>query len=212
MESFQTEEQQVEAIKGFWKEYGNLVIGGIILGFSGFIGFNLYKDSKLADEVAVTDSYIELQEAAGKTPEKFAAQAQSFIDNNSETGFASLAALALAKEAVDKQDWQAAQTHLTSAINKAKDEGTKAVATLRLARVQIQAEQIEQALTTLATDLPESFLASVEALKGDAYILQGKKELARAAYQTAIDNQGLAADPNLQMKLDDLAQVTSIAE
>ena len=42
MDVYQTEEQQVEAIKGFWKEYGIAVIAGLVLGFAGFIGFNYY--------------------------------------------------------------------------------------------------------------------------------------------------------------------------
>ena len=47
-------------------------------------------------------------------------------------------------------------------------------------------------------------------IKGDTYLLQGKKELARNAYQTAIDADGLASSPNLQMKLDDLATAVNI--
>lgn len=212
MENFQTEEQQVEAIKGFWKEYGNLVIGGLILGFSGFIGFNYYQDSKLASEVEVTESFIQLQENAQKAPASFAQESEKFIQANSDSAYASLAGFALAKTAIGNKDWAAAEQHLTTAIEQSADKGIKAVGSLRLARVQIQADKVDEALVTLGKEYPVSFLASVESLKGDAYLQQGKNELARAAYQTAIDNNGLQADPNLQMKLDDLAQVTTLAK
>ncbi|MGJ8690844.1 MAG: YfgM family protein [Thalassotalea sp.] len=211
MENFQTEEQQVEAIKGFWKDHGNSVIGGLIIGFSGFIGFNFYQDSKLASETAVTDSYIAFQESAEKSPETLAEQGESFIQANADSAYASLTAFAIAKDAVSHQDWTAAEKHLNTAIEKSADAGIKAVASLRLARVLIQADKVEQALTTLAQEYPSAFLANVESLKGDAYLMQGKKELARTAYQTAIDNKGLQADPNLQMKLDDLAAVSTLA-
>ena len=57
METYQTEEQQVEAIKKFWQENGNYIISGLVLGFAGFIGFNYYKDNKLAQEEAVAAEY-----------------------------------------------------------------------------------------------------------------------------------------------------------
>ena len=62
----------------------------------------------------------------------------------------------------------------------------------------------------MAQPLPESFRAAIEEIKGDTYLLQGKKELARNAYQAAIDADGLASSPNLQMKLDDLATAVNI--
>jgi len=210
VEVYQTEEQQVEAIKGYWQENGNMIIAGIVLGFAGFIGFNFYKDNVLEQEIAVSDSYQTLIENSTKDKAAFAENAQKFISENANTSYASLTALALAKEAADKKDWQAAQTQLTTALNSAPTEGIKGIVSLRLARVQIQLEQYEEALTTLAKPLPASFTAAIEEVKGDTYLLQGKKELARNAYQAAIAADGLASSPNLQMKLDDLATAVNL--
>lgn len=210
MEIYQTEEQQVEAIKGYWAENGNMIIAGIALGFAGFIGFNVYKDSKLEEELAVSDSYQTLIEASVNDKATFAQNAEKFISENAGTSYESLTALALAKEFATDKDWENAQAQLTVAINSAPSDGIKAIASLRLARVQIQQEQYEQALSTLAQPLPESFRAAIEEIKGDTYLLQGKKELARNAYQAAIDADGLASSPNLQMKLDDLATAVNI--
>ncbi len=210
MEVYQTEEQQVEAIKSYWEENGNMIIAGIALGFAGFIGFNLYKDSKLDDELAISDSYQVLIENSVKDKAAFGANAEKFITENSDTSYASLTALALAKEAAANKDWQSAQTQLMAAIKSAPSDGIKGIASLRLARVQIQQEQYEQALTTLAKPLPESFTAEIEEIKGDSYLLQDKKELARNAYQAAIAADGLASSPNLQMKLDDLATAINL--
>lgn len=210
MEIYQTEEQQVEAIKGYWAENGNMIIAGIALGFAGFIGFNVYKDSKLEEELAVSDSYQTLLEASVNDKATFAQNAEKFISENAGTSYESLTALALAKEFATDKDWENAQAQLTVAINSAPSDGIKAIASLRLARVQIQQEQYEQALSTLAQPLPESFRAAIEEIKGDTYLLQGKKELARNAYQAAIDADGLASSPNLQMKLDDLATAVNV--
>ncbi len=210
MEIYQTEEQQVEAMKGYWEENGNMIIAGIALGFAGFIGFNLYKDSKLDDELAVSDSYQTLIESSVKDKAAFGVNAEKFISENSGTSYVSLTALALAKEAAANKDWPSAQTQLMAALKSAPSDGIKGIASLRLARVQIQQEQFEQALATLAEPLPESFTAAIEEIKGDTYLLQDKKELARNAYQAAITADGLASSPNLQMKLDDLATAINL--
>jgi predicted negative regulator of RcsB-dependent stress response len=207
---YQTEEQQVEAIKGYWEENGNMIIAGIVLGFAGFIGFNYYKDNKLADELAISNNYQTLIEASAKDKKAFNDNATKFISENPTTSYASLTALALAKEAASTQDWVAAQVQLTSAIESAPTEGIKGIASLRLARVQIQLEEYDQAFVMLAKPLPESFTAAVEEIKGDIYLLQGKKELARNSYQVAIAADGLASSPNLQMKLDDLATAVNL--
>jgi len=207
---YQTEEQQVEAIKSYWEENGNMIVAGIVLGFAGFIGFNLYKDNKLDNEIAISDSYQTLIENSAIDKAAFGEKAQKFINENGNTSYVSLTALALAKDAADKKDWQGAQTQLTAALESAPTEGIKGIASLRLARVQIQQNQYEQALATLAKPLPESFVAAIEEIKGDIYLLQGKKELARSAYQAAITADGLASSPSLQMKLDDLATAVNL--
>ncbi len=212
MDIYQTEEQQVEAIKGYWEKNGNTIIAGIVLGFAGFIGFNFYQDNKLDQELALSDSYQALLAESEKDAEAFTADGQAFVQANAKSSYASLMALSLAKQAATHKDWAQVQQQLTLAIEKAPTDGIKAIESLRLARVQVQLEQYSEALATLAKPLPESFTAAVEEIKGDTYVLQGKKELARNAYQVAIAADGLTTSPALQMKLDDLAQANALPE
>ena len=210
MEIYQTEEQQVEAIKSYWQQNGNTIIAGISLGFAGFIGFNLYQDNKFEEELLVSDSYQTLIEQSGKDAEAFTANGEKFISENGNNSYVSLTALALAKESATHKDWPQVQKQLTTAIESAPTDGIKAIASLRLARVQVQLEQYSDALATLNNNLPESFTAAIEEIKGDAYLQQGKNDLARSAYQAAIAADGIATSPSLQIKLDDLAQVTTL--
>ena len=210
MEIYQTEEQQVEAIKSYWQQNGNTIIAGIALGFAGFIGFNLYQDNQFEQEVAVSDSYQTLIEQSSKDAEAFTANGEKFISENGNNSYVSLTALALAKESATHKDWKQVQKQLTTAIESAPTDGIKAIASLRLARVQVQLEQYSDALATLNSNLPESFTAAIEEIKGDAYLQQGKDDLARNAYQAAIAADGIATSPSLQIKLDDLAQVTTL--
>ncbi|PKI12892.1 YfgM family protein [Colwellia sp. 12G3] len=210
MEIYQTEEQQVEAIKSYWQQNGNTIIAGIALGFAGFIGFNLYQDNKFEQELAVSDSYQTLIEQSGKNDKNFTANGEKFISENGTNSYVTLTALALAKESATHKDWEQVQKQLTAAIESAPTDGIKAIASLRLARVQVQLEQYSDALVTLNSNLPVSFTAAIEEIKGDAYLQQGKNELARSAYQAAIAADGIATSPSLQIKLDDLAQVTTL--
>lgn len=210
MEIYQTEEQQVEAIKSYWQQNGNTIIAGITLGFAGFIGFNLYQDNQFEQEVAVSDSYQTLIEQSSKDAKAFTANGEKFISENGNNSYVSLTALALAKESATHKDWKQVQKQLTTAIESAPTDGIKAIASLRLARVQVQLEQYSDALVTLNSNLPESFTAAIEEIKGDAYLQQGKNDLARNAYQAAIAADGIATSPSLQIKLDDLAQVTTL--
>jgi len=210
VEIYQTEEQQVEAIKGYWAQNGNTIMAGIALGFAGFIGYNFYQDNQLEQELAVSDSYQTLIEQSGKDAKAFAANGEKFINENGNNSYVALTALALAKDAASHKDWAQVQKQLNTAIKSAPTDGIKAIASLRLARVQVQLEQYADALATLNSNLPESFTAAVEEIKGDAYLQQGKKDLARNAYQAAIAADGIATSPSLQIKLDDLAQVTTL--
>jgi|TARA_B110000014_G_scaffold244802_1_gene216266 predicted negative regulator of RcsB-dependent stress response len=206
MEIYQTEEQQEEAIKNYLKDNGNTIIAGLVLGLGGFVGFNYYQDNKLGQELALADSYQILVESSADDSNAFIEQGQAFVADNNKSSYASLTALALAKESAKYEDWSQVEKELLTAIENAPNEGIKAIATLRLARVQVQQEAYTEALTTLEQPIATSFVDQVEEIKGDAYLLQGKKDQARAAYQKAIAANGLDANPSLQMKLDDLAQ------
>ena len=187
------------------------------------------KTSKIEKQIASDeDSLTPEQEAAAKEKEKKVADAaakkskakaaaadkirkrKEAEKNTAEKAAANAKAKRLKEEAAAKKDWSSAQTQLIAALKSAPSDGIKGIASLRLARVQIQQEEFDQALATLAKPLPESFTAAIEEIKGDTYLLQGKKELARNAYQAAIAADGLASSPNLQMKLDDLATAINL--
>ena len=210
MEIYQTEEQQVEAIKGYWERNGKTIIAGLVIGLGSFIGFNKYQDNQFEQQLMVSDNYQTIIDGSTANPEAFIAEGETFISENSDSSYASLTALALAKKSASHQDWVEVQKQLTTAINSAPTAGIKAIASLRLARVQVQLEQFSEALVTLNSDLPASFTAAIEEIKGDTYLQQGKNDLARNAYQAAIAADGLATSPSLQIKLDDLAQITTL--
>jgi len=206
VEIYQTEEQQVEAIKSFWQQNGNAVIAGVVLGLGGFAAYGYYQDYTLTQQVATADSYLNNVEQNGKNISQFDKAGEQFIAKHGDSSYAVFTAFAIAKNAVAAKNWKQAENELNIAIAKAPNSGLKAIALVRLARVQIQQQQYAQALASLAKPMPKSFTATVEDIKGDVYRLQNKKQLALAAYQESINAGGLTTNPALQTKVDDLAE------
>jgi predicted negative regulator of RcsB-dependent stress response len=205
MDIYSTEEQQAEAIKRFFRENGLSLALGVIVGLGGLYGWKAYNQNQITTAEQASDAYTKLVES-----DSVLASADAFISENKDTQYATLAAFVAAKEAVDAQNLDLANEKLSWIVTNVDNAQLKAIATTRLARVQIAQQQYDDALSTLNAPLPEAFNANVAELKGDIYTQQGNKEQARVAYQAAVDAGGLTSNPLLQIKLDDLA-VTSPA-
>ena len=206
MDIYSTEEQQAEAIKRFFRENGLSLALGVIVGLGGLYGWKAYNQNQITTAEQASDAYTKLVES-----DDVLASADAFISENKDTQYATLAAFVAAKEAVEKNDLDAASEKLNWIITNEKNPELKATAATRLARVHIAQKQYDQALATLNSQLPESFAATVAELKGDIFSAQGDKAQARTQYQAAADKGGLENNPLLQIKLDDLAQTSPAA-
>ena len=201
MEQFATEEQQVEAIKRFWKEHGTAIIVGAALGLGGLWGWRYYSETQIESKEAASVAYQNAVETFGS--EGSDAKVNAFIEENKDSGYASIAGLLAAKQAVDAGDLAAAASHLNSVVTFAENDELKVLASLRLSRVQIEMNQLDAALSTLSNVTNDAFSAEVSELKGDVYQKQGKFDDARLAYSNALEKN--ANNPLLQMKLDNLS-------
>jgi predicted negative regulator of RcsB-dependent stress response len=199
MERFETEEQQVEAIKRFWKENGLAIGIGVVLGIGGLYGWRYYNDTQIAAKETASKSYETVITSLNTNNN---AQAEAFVENNTG-GYSVLVALQLAKLAVDNNDLSAAAKHLQQVANNANDAAIKSIANLRLARVQNSLNEYENALATLDLVTQESFTAQVAEVQGDIYVNQQKFEQAKVAYTASLDAN--ANNQLVKMKLDNLA-------
>lgn len=206
MESFSTEEQQVEAIKRFWKENGTAIILGAVIGLGGLWGWRYYTETQIAQREQASTQYEQLVSALGADEKGFSAAAD-YIKNNPENSYAMMTALQLAKSAVDSKDFAEAQKQLSWAAEHADDNAIKSLVQLRLARIQLAQEKADDAIKTLSGINMDAYSASVEEIKGDAYSQLGQYEQARQAYVASLDKN--ANNPLLQLKLDNLAALES---
>ncbi|EJL6665390.1 YfgM family protein [Vibrio cholerae] len=204
MELYDTEEQQVEAIKDWWKENGKAVIFGAVIGLGGLFGWRYYQDSVVAAQEAASQSYSKAMDALQAKGIESEGTIQTFIDANKETEYAVLAAMQLAKAQVEAGQLDEALAQLEWAKGATKDAALKPLLTFRVARLQAEQGQFDDALTQLTSIQEKSWAGRVAELRGDILMRKGDRAAAYAAYTEA--QQAEDASQTLQMKLDDLAK------
>lgn len=206
IEGYETEEQQVDAIKNWWKQNGNSLIIGAVVGLAGLWGWRFYNDSIVTNQEQQSQAYSEmlLQFEAQGADKSFTA-ISTFVEQNIDNNYGVLAAMLLAKEAVVEKDYALAKTQLLLLQKENKYAPLNPVINLRLARVQVELGEFDQALATLALISEKSFQAKAWQVKGALFLKQNDLANARNAFQEAINASAGRVDPILQLQFDDLA-------
>lgn len=211
---YDTDEEQIEALKAWWNKNGNFIITAIIVFIVGYFGLNFYKNSIQNAKEAASDVYQELVEINTSGPELDAANKEKALNviamlkaDHGDTTYALFGALQAAKLAVEADDLETAKTELQWAMDAKPEQGLEAVIRQRLARVTFALGDADAALALLDAPEPGAHVVGYEEIKGDILLSQGKTDDARAAYQKAMDaaKTNEFNRPVLEMKLDNLA-------
>ncbi len=210
MEIYNTEEQQVEAIKRFFREHGLSMAAGILIGLGGLYGFREYQAAQLEAQEAQSAAYAVLVDKAaaeGADKKAWLTDAQKFIADHKDSSYSHLTALMAAKEAVVLKDYATAEQQLEAVAKGSKVPEVIAVAQLRLARVQAEQAKYKEALATLSATMPAAFAAQQNELKGDVLLKTGDEAAALSAYKAAQAGAEAGKNPLLDVKLNELAHV-----
>lgn len=202
----ETEDEQVERLKAWLKENGLSIVMGIIIGVGGIGGYNYWTHLQETTAAEASAHYTQMLEAlAADNDDLVQQQADILLADYAATDYAALANLALARMQVDNGDFAAAIEALRPVAVSEEQQPLVFLARARLAALQIQIEQYDQALATLNAGFPDQFAAQVDELRGDALAMQGKAEEAIAAYRKAQLAEPQPANPEfLRQKLNDL--------
>ena len=211
MEIYETEEEQVAALKDWWKGNGSSVITGVVTAIIIVLGWNFwqsYQQDKMLQASALYEQIIKAEKASQfESVDKMANRLDS---NYNSTAYATYALLFAAKAKVEQQDLVGAKEQLQLAVMSSDDSELTHVARTRLIRVLLALQEYEQGLEIIA-DVDQSSLGGFEAiyeeLKGDLYVAMGRVGEARTAYQAALSAG--QSSPLLQFKLDDLTSSDS---
>ncbi|HCG9257137.1 TPA: YfgM family protein [Vibrio parahaemolyticus] len=204
MELYDTEEQQVEAIKDWWKENGKAVIIGAVVGLGGLFGWRYYQDTVIQASETASQSYTTAMNTLQEKGVDAQSDVQAFIESNEVKEYSVLAALQLAKAQVEAKDFTAALEQLKWAQSNTKDAALSPLISYRIARIETEMGNFDAANTELGKVTDTAWAGRIAELRGDIALRQGDKDAAYAAYTEA--QQAADATPTLQMKLDDLAK------
>ena len=189
------EQEQLDELKHFWSEYGNLVTWVLIAVFGAIAAWNGWQYWQRTQAAQAATMYDEVERAAQAGDSARVERAFSDMkDKFGRTTYAQQAGMLAAKVFVEKGNTDAAKSALAWVADKSSDEGYQAVARLRLASVLVQAKAYDDALKQLAGDFPKSFEGLVADRRADVYNLQGKKAEAKAEYIKAYKNSDERAE------------------
>ncbi|MBI3771703.1 MAG: tetratricopeptide repeat protein [Gammaproteobacteria bacterium] len=206
MEVYETEREQIDAIKKWWKTNGKAVMAGLILGAVSLIGWQQWQAyNKSQREGASMEYEVLIGELQQGNNQAVTDRGKRIMDEYGKTSYAMMTALILAKKSVESGDMPAARTYLQTVVNDADQPEIKQIAQLRLARIMLAQGEGDAALKLINEISSTGFEALHGEIKGDILVSLGKKDEARAAYQAAIKALEPGQDKSvLEMKLDDL--------
>jgi len=137
VEIYDTEEEQVEALKRWWKENGTATIVGLVVGIAIILGWNYWRDHKKEQAAQASVIYDQLLKAvddnqkdsidklAGRIQEQFGA-----------TEYAAYSGLVQAKLKADQGDFAAAKDILKNVAAKSNKELSN-IAKIRLVHLML---------------------------------------------------------------------------
>ena len=221
METYKTEEEQLEALKRWFRENGRHVVTGALI--AAVAAFGVYSWQQRQQHRADTASadyqnllqamrMLEINAADPAKNKEHIATAQHLAetlkaDFESST-YAQFAALFKAKLAVEANDLAQAETELKWVLAHKPSDELKALTRLRLARVLHAKGDDDGALAQLDESAAGSYASAYLQLKGDIAQARGDLDAARSAYLRAqeLEKKMTApiTDPLLEMKLRDL--------
>ena len=201
------EHEQGELVQKWLRENVFTIFIGVGIGLVLIFGWQQWNSHRAQRNFEAATQYEVLGADATKKDydavKQIAAKLQS---DYAGTPYAALSAMSVAEFAVQRGDLETARASLDWAYQHAGIDALKALAGIRLARVELARTKAQDALDVLDHLPASAYTAQIGELRGDALVTLNRKEEARTAYQDALAN----LDPNapnrqfVQMKLNDL--------
>jgi predicted negative regulator of RcsB-dependent stress response len=201
------EQEQVDALKAWWKDNGKWVVGVLVVGLLAFAGMQYWKKHQASQSEDAAKLYAEvMKQVSTNDAKRIGDAANTLASLYGSSAYASRAQLLAAQASLQAKDIAHAKAQLFWVIEHAKEVSLQDVAHLKLASVMLDEKKYDEALKQLDAAHPDSFTGLYADLKGDVLSAMGKVAEARAAYQQALDKtDSKSMYRNLiQLKLDGL--------
>jgi len=211
VEIYNSEDEQVEALKAWWDKNGKFVIAAIVVVLLAVLGWKSWMQQKQAQLENASAAYQQMMDMMPKNPDGSLEAGRAIIGEHSGTVYATMASLAMARIAVEKGDLDGAAAHLRAAGEHASQPELKLLAKLRLSKVLQAQGKSDEALAQVSSVQAGSLQAAFDEQRGDLLVEQGKSAEARDAYINALAGYSEVPDKHelVQLKLDDIAESKS---
>ena len=213
MEGYRTDKEQIEHLKKWWDENGKSIIGGIAIGLIAIFGWRDWQDRLVTQGENASDLYEQMtadirqkKKTDTDSDKDIEAIADQLNQDYQSTPYSTFSSLLLAREAVERDDIDAAKDHLQWALDNTDSDEFRHLARLRLSRLLLGEGDKDAALSLIENVDAGQFAASYYELRGDILLQQGDSKAAQDAYTQALANQNSIRGNQsvVQMKLDDL--------
>nr|WP_260337762.1 tetratricopeptide repeat protein [Pasteurella testudinis] len=195
-------------MKSWWKENSKVIITTFILVVAGVLGWRYWQTHQISSQMATSNSYEQVTQAYLQNPQANAELLQKFVDDNKNSSYAVLALFTQAKSAVEQNNLPLAESSLQQALQLSANDELKSISALRLAELQVQQQQYDQAEISLKSVTDKAWESSQQQLSGDILLAKGDKNAARQAYRQALSSENLNNLDRqlLQLKVDSLSE------
>lgn len=180
-----TEEQQFNEAKNWFKKNGTPILLAICVISGASFGWQFWKQHQVDVALQASERYEQVMENYQQNVDKNAPLVEKFVSENSGS-YAVFAELEQAKQLASKGDFTAVKTHLTQALAGTDDLTLQNMIRFRLASVEYQLGQFDDALAVLAKVQDEAWALRKQILTGDLLVAKGDKTAAKSAYEQAM--------------------------
>lgn len=201
------EQEQVDALKAWWKENGKWAMAALLLALVSFAavrGWQFWR-AQQGQQAATLFAGV-VQQIASNDPKRIGDAASAVVDKFGSSAYAPRAQLLAAQADIQAKDAAQAKSRLQWVIDHASEAGLQNTARLKLASLLLDEKDYAGALGLLDAKHPAAFDGLYADLKGDVLFAEGKADEARIAYQAALDktDDKDVYHSLIQMKLDAL--------
>lgn len=204
------EQDQLEDLKAWWRRWGNPITAFVVavcIAVVAVQGWRWWKNRQ--SEQAGTIYWAAIGGVRANDLAKSRDAVAQLTTRYASTTYAGSGALLLARMLFDSGDKPGAAAQLQWVVDHG-DEEVRQIARFRLAEVQLDGKQYDDALRTLDAKHDDAFVGVYADLRGDVLASAGRAADARTAYQIAVAKLDAKSPYRsyVQVKLDALGGPT----
>ncbi len=209
MARYDTDDELIDAVKAWLKENGRSLIAGAVLAVGGVVGWQQWGAHQERTAEAASVAYVQLLNAreTGEGSDTVSARGWSVIEDYGRTIYATMAGMQLADHHVRAGNLEEAGEALRWVMDNGSESGLRHLARLRLVQVLIAAGDYDEALATLDVSDMGQYRSQYLERRGDVLAALGEADNARAAYEEALEVEGISDTRRslIRLKRNDLA-------